>query len=153
MPFCTNCGTQVEASAAFCYKCGTRQRPVAVPSTDMLNGISDRTACILCYIPMFGVIAAILFLASQRFRTNYRVRFDAFQAVYLFVTWLVVNSAAPTLLLAGMPGADLTRAAFELLKVALFFCWIYLLVKAAREEQVRVPILGDLAARSTHEQL
>jgi uncharacterized membrane protein len=119
----------------------------------MLNGISDRTACILCYIPMFGVIAAILFLASQRFRTNYRVRFDAFQAVYLFVTWLVVNSAAPTLLLAGMPGADLTRAAFELLKVALFFCWIYLLVKAAREEQVRVPILGDLAARSTHEQL
>jgi uncharacterized membrane protein len=152
MPFCTNCGTQVDPNAAFCHNCGTRQRESAREFHDALNGISDRTACILCYVPIFGIIPSILFLASHRFRTNYRVRFDAFQSVYLFVAWLVVNSAGPTLLL-GVPGEGLTHAAFEILKAALFFCWIFLLIKAAHQQQIRVPILGDLAARSTHEQV
>ena len=39
----------------------------------------------LCYIPLFGVIPAIVFLASQKFRGNVKVRFDAFQSLYLFV--------------------------------------------------------------------
>ena len=41
----------------------------------------------------------------------------------------------------------------ELLKLALLVCWIYLLVKAANQQDVRLPILGDLAARSATEQL
>ncbi len=115
--------------------------------------MSLRTALILCYIPVFGVIPAVIFLASQRFRTNYNVRFNAFQALYLFVLWLILSSAIPTLLFTGLPGQTLERAAFELLKVAVIVCWIYLLVKAAQEEQVRLPVIGDLAARSTHEQI
>jgi uncharacterized membrane protein len=153
MPFCTNCGTQVDPGAAFCHRCGTAQRATARDFGDVLGGISDRTACILCYVPVFGIIPAILFLASHKFRTNYRVRFDAFQAVYLFVAWLLVNSAGPTLLFSGFPGDGLAHAAFEILKAALVICWIFLLVKAAHEQQIRLPILGDLAARSTHEQL
>jgi uncharacterized membrane protein len=118
----------------------------------LLDGISDRTACILCYIPVFGVIPAIVFLASQKFRTNTRVRFNAFQAVYLFVAWLVVSSAIPVLLFA-VPGWGVEHVFIAALKLVLFVCWIYLLVKAAQEQQVRLPILGDLAARSTTEQL
>ena len=90
--------------------------------------------------------------ASQRFRSDYLVRFNAFQALYLFVAWLIVSSAAPTLLFSGFPGDGLERMALGLLKLALFFCWFYLLVKAANRQQVRIPIIGDLAARSTNEQ-
>jgi len=155
MPFCTNCGTKVEANASFCHNCGAAQRHSAASPAfdDMLSGISPRTAVILCYVPVFGVIPAIVFLAGQRFRTNYRVRFNAFQSLYLFVSWLILSSAIPTLLFTGFPGWPLERLAFELLKIAVILCWFYLLFKAGQEQQVRLPILGDLAARSTHEQI
>ena len=94
-----------------------------------------------------------MFLASQKYRTNQRVRFNGFQALYLFVAWLIVSSAGPTLFFTGFPGWGMERALFGVLKVVLFVCWVYLLVKAAREEQVKLPIIGDLAARSTTEQL
>jgi uncharacterized membrane protein len=117
---------------------------------DFLEGLSDRTASILCYIPVFGVIPAIVFLASKKYRANHRVRFNAFQALYLFVAWLIVSSAGPAFYLSGW---GMERAIFGLLKFALFVCWIYLLIKAANREQIKLPIIGDLAARSTSEQL
>ena len=154
MPFCTNCGNRVDASASFCHNCGTPQHPAVFPSgNDFLHNISDRTASILCYIPVFGVIPAILFLAAHKFRTNFKVRFDAFQGLYLFVTWLLISSAIPTLVFGEFPGGHVEIAIFGLLRFVVIGCWIFLLVKAAHEQQVRLPILGDLAARSIHEQL
>jgi uncharacterized membrane protein len=125
---------------------------VTAQFTDFLDSISNRTASILCYIPVFGVIPAIVFLASQKFRRNIWVRFDAFQALYLFVAWLVLSSALPTLI-SGFPTWWLEHVLFGLIKLAVILCWIYLLVKAAQNQQVRLPILGDLAARSAFEQL
>lgn len=152
MPFCTNCGAQVNANAAFCSNCGTAQPRTASEFTDFLDSISNRTASILCYIPVFGVIPAIIFLASHKFRRNIWVRFDAFQALYLFVTWLILSSALPTLV-SGWPPWGLEHVLFGLIKLAVMLCWIYLLVRAAQSRQVRIPILGDLAARSAVEQL
>lgn len=152
MPFCTNCGTRVDAKALFCTNCGMRQPHTAAPVTDFLDSVSNRTASILCYIPVFGVIPAIIFLASQKFRRNIWVRFDAFQALYLFVSWLILSSALPTLV-SGLPGWGLEHVFFGLVKLAVFLCWIYLEVKAAQNQQIRLPILGDLAARSAFEQL
>ena len=152
MPFCTNCGTAVDPNASFCFNCGQPQPRPTAQFADFLDGISERTASILCYIPVFGVIPSIVFLAAQRFRNNVRVRFNGFQGLYLFVTWLIVSSAIPTLLL-GMPGWGVEHAFVDALKLVLVVCWIYLLVKAAHHEQVRLPIIGDLAARSTMEQL
>lgn len=152
MPYCTNCGAQVDSRAAFCWNCGTRQGPVPNPTPathDILNDISDRTACILCYVPVFGIIPAVIFLACQRFRTNYRVRFNAFQGLYLFVGWLIVSSAVPTIF--GGSGAG--HSIQDLAELGLIACWIYMLVKTSRDEQVKLPVIGDLAARSTHEQL
>jgi len=145
----------VDAGASYCAACGAPQLARTTPEsqyTDFLDGISDRTASVLCYIPVFGVIPAIVFLASQKFRGNVRVRFNAFQSVYLFVAWLIVSSAMPVLIL-GVPGWGMEHVFVEALKIVIFGCWIYLLIKAAHQEQVRLPILGDLAARSTSEQL
>ena len=152
MPFCNNCGTRVDTSASFCTNCGAGQKHPSSHATDFLDSINNRTASILCYIPVFGVIPAIIFLASQKFRRNVWVRFDAFQALYLFVAWLILSSAVPTLV-SGWPGWGVEHALFGLIKLAVVFCWIYLLVKAAQSQQIRIPVLGDLAARSAFEQL
>jgi uncharacterized membrane protein len=101
---------------------------------------------------VFGVIPAIIILASQRFRTNGRVRFDAFQSVYLFVAWLIVSSAMPVILL-GLPGWGMEHGMLQLIKLGFLVCWIVLLVKASQNQQLHLPIIGDLAARSTTEQV
>ena len=166
MPFCTRCGTNVDDRAFFCPHCGSPQNAQAQgpafgggaayassqPGPDFLSGIGNRTASVLCYVPVFGVIPAIVFLASQRFRTDMRVRFDGFQSLYLFVGWLIVTSAAPTIFFSG-GGFGLERLLLGLLKLAVFLCWVYLLINAAQQRQIRLPIVGDLAARSTTEQL
>jgi uncharacterized membrane protein len=114
--------------------------------------MSNRTASMLCYVPVFGVIPAIVFLATQKYRSNASVRFDAFQSLYLFVAFLVVSSVLPPFLWLSFH----TKAIFLLvgpLKMAIFIVWVYLLVKAAQEQQVHLPVIGDLAARSAAEQL
>jgi uncharacterized membrane protein len=37
--------------------------------------------------------------------------------------------------------------------VAVFFAWIWMMVKTAQEETFHLPIVGDLAERSLAEQL
>jgi uncharacterized membrane protein len=138
----------VDHGQSFCANCGTAQpRSVGAgpgghsgyAGSGIVDGVSERTASILCYIPVFGVIPSIVFLASRKFRYNQRVRFDGFQSVYLFVAWLIVSSF---------------RHGFaSVLETLLTLCWVFLLIKAAQSEQVHLPILGDLAARSTTEQL
>jgi uncharacterized membrane protein len=166
MPYCTNCGTEVLPNAFYCGNCGHAQPRTGgnpftggstgtsgvPPSSDILTGVSDRTASILCYIPVFGIIPSIIVLASQKFRHDPVVRFNAFQSVYLFVAWLIVSYAMPVLMF-GIPGWGFEHGLLGLLKLAIFGCWIYLLVKAANQIQVRLPIIGDLAARSATEQL
>ncbi len=156
MPFCTQCGTRVEDSAAYCAQCGKAQpraytaagspipggRDFVPVGHDFLDGISQRNASILCYIPVFGIIPSIIFLASQKFRHNQRVRFDGFQSIYLFVAYLIVSSAGP-----------FHHALGNVFETLISICWIFLLIKAAQNEQVHLPILGDLAARSASEQL
>jgi uncharacterized membrane protein len=117
-----------------------------------MAGISDRAAAMLCYIPVFGVIPAIVFLATQRYRHNARVRFDAFQSLYLFVAFLIVSSVLPPFLWFGLHEGGL-HVFLPLLKAVVFFTWVYLLVKSAQEQRVHLPVIGDLAARSAAEQL
>ena len=151
MPFCTSCGAKVDAAAAFCYNCGTAQAHHTSPQyQDFLHGMTDRTAAVLCYIPVFGVIPAIIFLATQKYRTNRRVRFDAFQSLYLFIAWLIVSATAPMFMI-GLIGFH--TVALKLIKLGMFITWVYLLIKASRNEPTHIPVIGDLAERSAAEQL
>src|SRR4051794_12265541 len=137
MPYCTNCGSPVRAENFYCPNCGARQPGTygsgfsaggnygfGPSSQSAFHGnISDRTASVLCYIPVLGIVAAVVILASQRFRYNTRVRFDGFQSVYLFVAWLIVSSALPTFLHATY--LPFEHAMLSLLKLAVFGCWLY----------------------------
>src|ERR1700733_14071487 len=91
MPYCCQCGQTVGTQEVYCAACGTRQAKGQAPAPDYMHGVSPRLASLLCYVPIIGWIVAIVVLASERFRGDTRVRFNAFQGLYLFVAWLIVD--------------------------------------------------------------
>ncbi|HLH40320.1 MAG TPA: zinc-ribbon domain-containing protein [Bryobacteraceae bacterium] len=158
MPFCPQCGNRVGDADIFCGKCGTRQPtgapPGNVPRPDLTAGISDRNAALLCYIPMVGWIAAIVVLASERFRRDPDTRFHAFQGLYLFVAWLMVEwVVSPALYFSDWRGGfPMHRLFTHLLQLLVFAAWIFMIIKASHGEKYKLPIVGELAERSVSEQ-
>ncbi len=146
MPYCSQCGTQVSDSDAFCSKCGTRQPSETAAPRDPFAGINPRTASILCYIPLLGWIAAVVVLAADRFRDNRVVRFHAFQGLYLFVAWLIVDQVISPMFRL-IPHVHFG----ELLRAAVIGVWIFMIIKASREEVYSLPVIGELAERSVAE--
>ena len=152
MPFCCQCGQSVGSSDVYCAVCGTRQPFSAAPAADYMHGISPRTASLLCYIPIVGWIVAIVVLASARFREDTRVRFHAFQGLYLFVTWLLVDWVLSPMFHVTFWGPPFHNFFPGLLKVVIFGAWIFMIIKTSHDETYKLPILGDLAEKSVSEQ-
>jgi uncharacterized membrane protein len=157
MPFCVQCGNNVAGTDQFCGKCGSRQqagKAGASTPPDIMAGISNRNASLLCYIPMVGWIAAIVVLASDRFRKATQVRFHAFQGLYLFVAWLMVEWViSPALYLSDWNGGFPMRHLFSRgLQLLIFAAWIVMIIKVSHDEDYKLPIVGELAERSVSEQ-
>lgn len=142
MPYCCHCGNQVKEDDVYCRRCGARQ-PTPGPA-----GMSPRTASMLCYVPFLGWVAAVAILASQRFRHMRTVRFHAFQGLYLFVAWLIVDWVIrPALRL--LPGRAFVLG--KMLGLALVAVWIFMLIKTSRDEVYSLPVVGELAEKSAAE--
>ena len=157
MPFCTQCGHEASATDVFCSRCGARQtgpegprsRPAPPPAQDPLSGLSPRSASILCYVPAVGWIAAIIVLAARRFKEDRLVRFHAFQGLYLFAAWLIVDwGIGPIVRLS--PGRHLPLD--TLLHGLILAVSIFMMIKASHDEAYVLPIIGELAQRSATEQ-
>jgi uncharacterized membrane protein len=151
MAYCVQCGHQVGDADQFCSGCGRVQN--AAPRRDPANfwaNVSDNNAALLCYIPWVGWIAAVAVLASSKFRGNKRIHFHAFQGLYLFVAWLLVDWFLSPLFRfgPGLPGQVVPR----LLSLAIFAAWIFMIIKVHQNDDYRLPILGELADRSVSEQ-
>ena len=150
MPYCCQCGQAVGNHDVFCAHCGNRQ-PDTKPA-DYLHGISSRTASLLCYIPIVGWVVSIVVLASVRFRGDAKVRFHAFQGLYLFVAWLIVDWVLSPLLGFHYWGPPFYKIVPVLMKVAVFGAWVFMIIKTAQDEMYKLPILGELAEKSVSEQ-
>jgi uncharacterized membrane protein len=157
MPYCCRCGKQVEATDRFCASCGSPQ-PGAAPrgtvAPDPFAGITPKSASLLCYIPWIGWIWAVIVIASQRFRHEAEARFHAFQGLYLFVAWLIIDWViSPALLFSGMDvERAVPRAMAGVLHLLVLAAWIVMLIKVSHGEHYRLPVIGELADRSVHEQ-
>jgi uncharacterized membrane protein len=149
MPFCSQCGKQVNQADVFCAGCGGKQ-PVAPPPSAPFSNLSPRNASLLCYIPLVGWIPAIVILASKRFKTDKTVRFHAFQGLYIFVAWLIVDWAVGPIFDVSSHFIHFDLG--NLLKLAVVGTWIFMLVKTSQNELFRLPVLGELADRSIAEQ-
>jgi uncharacterized membrane protein len=161
MPFCTQCGSQVQPADTFCASCGSAQgnassafkagskaRPRSSTGRDPFEGLDERRAAIFCYIPLVGWIASIVVLAAERFRDSRETRFHAFQGLYLFVAWLFVDWVFSPF----THWAEPMKALSSVMKVGVFGAWIFMLVKTSQGETFRLPLLGELADRSVSEQ-
>ena len=147
MAYCCKCGNGVQDSDQFCAKCGSPQ-PRAGTVADFAASFSPRTASVLCYVPWVGWIVAIVVLASNTFRNDRTVRFHAFQGLYLFVAWLIVQWVfKPWQFFMGMPHLPLA----EIMQLALLVLSIFMMVKAGEGRPFSLPVLGDLAERSLAE--
>ena len=150
MPFCCQCGKQVTGGDVYCAHCGTQQPVKPRTSAGPFSNVTPRNASLLCYIPLVGWIPAIVILASQRFKQYRDVRFHAFQGLYLFVAWLIVDWAVGPML--HIPSEALHFSLGGILKAALFLTWILMIIKTSQDEVFRLPVLGELAERSVAEQ-
>ena len=170
MPFCNQCGSSVGDADQFCSGCGGRQdRPAAGASAapgvggstaaggpataqaqDWLNNLNPRTASLLCYIPLVGWIGSIIVLATERFRQEYEARFHAFQGLYLFVAYLIVDNVIGPIFNFGdgLFGNQIER----ILKLVIFGTWIFMLVRTSQGILFKLPVFGELADRSVCEQ-
>ena len=146
----------------FCAQCGKRQSDASappnaprppqsppVPAQDPLAGLTPRTASILCYVPVVGWIAAVVVLAARKFRHDRIVRFHAFQGLYLFAAWLVVDWVVQPLM-AAMP--DRVVRIDRILEGLILAVWVLMMVKASHDEHYVLPIIGELAQKSAAEQ-
>jgi uncharacterized membrane protein len=158
MPFCSQCGNQVNDRDLFCRRCGAQQ-PIEglgaargphqgrLTAQDILYGIQPRTASIMCYIPGIGWIASIIVLAADRFRRNRVVRFHGFQGLYLFVAWLVNDIVVKPMFWGLGSGLHI----YELVRVVLLVMSVFMMVKASQDEMFSLPLFGELAQRSMTE--
>ena len=152
MAYCVQCGTAVGGSDKFCAGCRAPQAATAGPASgkaqqDVFKGLSDRNAALLCYIPWVGWIAAIVVLASDRFRRTSRLRFHAFQGLYIFAAWLMVEWVI-------LPVSRIVydHSATRLLELGIVALWVFMLVKVSQGEDYHLPVIGEMAERSASEQ-
>jgi uncharacterized membrane protein len=111
-----------------------------------LQSINPKTASILCYVPWVGWIAAIVVLASDRFRHDRPVRFHAFQGLYLFVAWLIADQVMRPVF-EGIARLHI----YQLIEAVLLGMSVFMMVKAAHEQMYSLPLFGELAQRSMTE--
>ena len=87
----------------------------------------------------------------KKFENCARVRFHAFQGLYLFVTWLLVDWViGPAFRMAFWQ--PFHNGFAGLLKVVVFGTWIFMIIKTSHDQMYKLPILGDLAEKSVSEQ-
>jgi uncharacterized membrane protein len=152
MAFCPNCGNQVDGR--FCAKCGTAvdaaaagsaAPPAGAPATTQAAGLTDNVASALCYA--LGFITGILFLVLEPYSRNRKIRFHAFQSIFLNVAciviwyvWIFISMASGALLLFMSP----------LVSLALFILWLFMMFKAYQDQKVVLPIIGPLAEKQAN---
>lgn len=136
--------------------CGTPQAGAAASTVDPLDGLSPRTASLLCYVPWIGWIGSVIVLASAKFRYDRTVRFHAFQGLYLFVAYLIVEifmSPFAHFAQAWPVHFGMSQVLVSICHFALIVTWVFMLIKTGQGIVYRLPVLGELADRSVAEQV
>jgi uncharacterized membrane protein len=94
------------------------------------------------------LLTGIFFLVAGPYKRDHFVRFHAYQAIFLSFVCLAVYVAAD-IFLGILPGRFWRLG--EMLHLVLsfgFFClWVFLMYKAYHNEEFKVPVIGELAAK------
>ena len=164
MAFCSKCGAQLAAGSGFCGACGAAvaaQSVAQAPATGAAVApaqpaaasapMANNVAGLLCYI--LGVITGVIFLVIEPYKNNRFVRFHAFQSIFFWAvcvgfwmiwSWLIVGMLFSA---GGLSMWGFIGLLFTLVRLAMFAAWVFLMYKAYNNEEFKLPIIGDLAAK------
>jgi uncharacterized membrane protein len=163
MAFCPNCGAQV--TGTFCPNCGAAVTGAAPgggtppgatpgagagyappPQAVQSGGLSTNAASALCYL--FGLLTGIIFLVIAPYNQNKTVRFHAFQSIFFNLAVMVFYFlwAFISLFLAVITHG-FGFLLYPLFGLAIFILWLYLMFSAYNNKMVKLPLIGDWAAK------
>ena len=132
MAVCPSCGAELVAGT--CSRCTAAEtcRPAA-PTMD------DNIASALCYL-LLGVTGALLLLLEP-YSHNRRVRFHAFQAIFVNLAIIVVWMAI------SLVGRSLALLISPLFMAACLVLWLVLIWTAWQNERIVLPLIGPMAEK------
>jgi uncharacterized membrane protein len=106
------------------------------------SGLSDNAAGGIAYIT---IIPAIVFLIIEPFKRSPLVRFQAWQSIFFFVAWAIVNILIGVVQHLVPSGVFLTLTVLQLVGLAIFVVWLVVFISAFAGKRIKLPIIGDLA--------
>lgn len=141
--YCSNCGTALDAGAAFCPKCG--KAAISSTAAGTQSGLAENVSGFLCYL-LGWVTGLIFFLVDKR----PFVRFHAAQSIVLFGALHIVSLVLGWVfgvgfLLGGWTGFSIGFLLARLINLVALVLWIVLMVKAYQGERFEVPIAAGIA--------
>jgi uncharacterized membrane protein len=107
------------------------------------TGLSDDAASGLAYLTF---VPAIIFLVVAPFSTNPKIKFHAWQSIFLAVAWMVAWIVLAVLAFVPFVGWILLPIHL-LLFLGLFIVWLIAIIQAFQGKRFSIPIIGALAAK------
>jgi uncharacterized membrane protein len=106
------------------------------------SGLSDNAAAGLAYITL---IPAIVFLVIEPFKKSSYVRFHAWQSIFFFVAWALVDILVGVVENLAPSAVFLTLTLLQLVGLAFFVVWLIVLINAFNGKRIKLPIIGNVA--------
>jgi uncharacterized membrane protein len=158
--FCSSCGAQLPDGTSFCQSCGkptgvsagaggAAVAPAVTPVAASDTGIQDNIGGLLCYLPFVGLVADIVFLLAEPYKSKPFLKFHAIQSLLLgaacfvfFFVWGLIS--IPLSFIGGLGLLAIT----PIIDLAVLALWVWMIISAYQMKTVRLPIIGQIAARS-----
>ncbi|MGA2571684.1 MAG: DUF4870 domain-containing protein [Terracidiphilus sp.] len=107
------------------------------------SGLSDDVASGLAYVTF---IPAIIFLVVAPYNTNPKVKFHAWQSIFLAVAWFIVWVALT--IVGFIPVVRfLDIFLFPLAWIAFFIVWLIAIIQAFQGKRFAIPVIGPLSEK------
>ena len=111
--------------------------------------MSDNAAGAIAYL--LGFITGILFLVLAPYNQNPRIRFHAFQSIFLniawFVLWIVVTIVSIALHVIPLVGTIVSILLAFGLWIGALVIWLYMMFKTYNGETIVLPVIGPMAQK------
>jgi uncharacterized membrane protein len=108
------------------------------------SGLSDNAAAGIAYLT---IIPAIVFLIVEPFKRSSYVRFHAWQSIFFFIAWAVIDILVGLVQHIVPSAVFFTLTVLQLVGLAIFIVWLIVFIGAFGGKQIKLPVIGDLAAR------
>jgi uncharacterized membrane protein len=119
----------------------------AIMSDSNPSGLSDNAAAGIAYITL---IPAIVFLIIAPFKNSSYVRFHAWQSIFFFIAWAVIDILVGVVQNLVPSTVFLTLTVLQLVGLAIFIVWIIVFVQAFNGKRIKLPVIGDLAEKQAN---